>query len=221
MSTQQIIGFRDLNGLVAWLKVALGALALASLFMAVSSWLQIILLENAQSGTEIPEAAATANDSREALSGVLYLVTYLATAVLFLRWTYLTKKNAISLGAKGLDFSPAMSVGHYFIPILTLWKPYQAIKETFRASHPHFRDNWKAAPHPALLPVWWTIWIAGNVVGQVMWNMSLKAETIQELLNVSWISFFSGLSDLVLVAVVWVLISTLQAWQTAKFNSIS
>ncbi len=220
MSTQEDVAFRDLSGLVTYLKAALGALVLASLFTATSTWLQIALLKQAQNGGEITEAAAATNDLRQSVSGISYFVVYLTTAILFLRWTYLTKKNASCLGAEDMDFSPSWSVGSYFIPIFSFWKPYQALKETFRASHPQFKDNWRAAPHPSLLPVWWTLWIISSVIGQIMLRTSPKAETIPGLLSASWIELLSTLVDLPLIAVVLVLVSTLQGWQTAKYKSV-
>jgi hypothetical protein len=120
---QESITFRDLTGLAKWLKIALGILVVATLLNGLSSLLQIGLLEEVQRGVRIAKGAAAANESREALTGSVYLIAYIATAILFLRWTYLTKKNTTALGASGLAFSPGWSVGYYFVPVLTLWKP--------------------------------------------------------------------------------------------------
>jgi hypothetical protein len=49
-------------------------------------------------------------------------LAYFLTSVLFLRWTYLVKKNAMALGASYLefDFSAGWSVGYYFVPLANL-----------------------------------------------------------------------------------------------------
>lgn len=98
-----------------------------------------------------------ASDSRQALLGVLYVVIFLVTGILFLLWTYLANRNARSLGATGMKFTPGWAIGWYFIPILNLWKPYQALRETFKASHPDCSDDWQQAPHPDILRLWWTL----------------------------------------------------------------
>jgi hypothetical protein len=217
---QESITFRDLTGLAKWLKIALGILVVATLLNGLSSLLQIGLLEEVQRGVRIAKGAAAANESREALTGSVYLIAYIATAILFLRWTYLTKKNTTALGASGLAFSPGWSVGYYFVPVLTLWKPYQALKETFQASHPEFRENWKGAPRPGLLPLWWAIWLINCFLDQAIFRASIGAHTITELIAASGMNLLSTLIDLPLVAVVWVLVSTLQRWQTAKFELV-
>ena len=145
---------------------------------------------------------------------------YAITGFLFLRWTYLTKKNAAALGASGLEFSPGWSVGYYFVPVVTLWRPYQALKETYQASHPDFRDDWKSAPTPPLLPWWWTIWIIGTLADQASFRMSLHTEKISDLIAGTWIDLFRSMFELPLVAMVWVLISTMLKWQEAKFGAV-
>jgi hypothetical protein len=102
------------------------------------------------------------------------------------------------------------------VPILALWKPYQALKETFQASHPEFRETWKGAPCPGLLPLWWTIWLINCFLGT--FSASIGADTIPELIAASGMTVLFTLIDLPLVVVVWVLVSTLQRWQTAKFE---
>ena len=220
MNSQAVPAFKDLTTLVRRLKVALCAFGFASLLLGYSSWLQIRMLQSVAGGAEITEEAATANDLREFAVDLLHVVMFLVTAILFLRWTYLTKRNAAALGAQGLEFSPRWSVGSYFVPIVTLWKPFQALSETFRASHPVFRDNWLSAPTPRLLPVWWTLWIINSIAGQVLVRMSLDAKTPPELLNASWVNLWSTIPTVALVPVVWLLSTTLQRWQTGKYRAL-
>ena len=215
---EDAIAFRNLSGLVKWLKIALVALGLAALLDGYSSWLQIALLENAQLGIAVTKEAASANDSRQAWVGLLYFCAWLATAILFLRWTYLTKRNADALGASGLKFTPGWSVGYYFIPIMAFWKPYQALKETFQASHPDFRDDWECAPSPGVLPVWWTLFLIDSFVGREVAMTAFRAKTITEVIAASKTNLWSKFPDIALVVAVYVLISTLQTCQTAKFE---
>jgi len=212
--------YRDLATLVRWLKFALVAFILVTLMNAYSNWLQIVLLEEAQHGARIAREIATANDSRQRSVGLIYFLADLTTAILFLRWTFLTKKNAVALRAHGLAYSPGWAVGWYFVPIFSLWKPYQALKETYQASHPDFVDSWSVAPYPGLLPLWWAIWILNGLAGQSILLGVLQHQDIADLLNTTGVKFMSTLFDLALAGVVWVLISTLQEWQTAKAGRV-
>jgi hypothetical protein len=211
------ITFRNLAGLATWLKIALVALGLAALLDGYSSWLQIVLLEGAQRGIAISKEAASANHSRQVWVGLLYFLAWFPTAILFLRWTYLTKRNAAALGASGLRFAPGWSVGYYFIPILALWKPYQALKEAFQASHPDFGDDWECAPRPAMLPVWWILFLIDSLVGREVAMTAFSAKTLADVIAASKTNLGSTIPDIALVGAVFVLVSTLQTWQTAKF----
>ncbi len=130
--------FRHLAGLTTTLKVFLGFYVAIAAIGLWSGWLEIDLLRRIADGAVVSESEAAANDSRQALIGGLYLLVWLVIAVVFLRWTYLSNRNVRALGADGLEFTPGWAVGWYLIPIANLWKPHQALKEIFRASHPDF-----------------------------------------------------------------------------------
>lgn len=212
--------FRDLSGLAAALKATLGVYMAIVVISLWSGWLEIELLQRAANGAVVSETEAAASDSRQALLGGLYFVIFVVTAVLFLRWTYLSNRNVRSLGADDLEFTPAWAVGWYFIPIATLWKPYQALKETFKASHPDFTENWRQAPRPAIMPLWWTLWILANFVGQAILRTAFREETIDELLASSWLTFLSDALDLPMGIVVIMLVSKLKAWQSEKLRRV-
>lgn len=90
------------------------------------------------------------------------LVVTLVTGVLVLTWTHRASYNVRALGATGLKFTPGWSVGWYFIPIANLWKPLQAMTETWRASvNPR---EWRRQAGSALLWCWWSFWILNFLV---------------------------------------------------------
>jgi hypothetical protein len=208
--------FRDLSGLTAVLKASLGVYMAIAAIGLWSGWLEIEILQRAASGVSVSEAEASASDSRQAVLGGLYLLVFVATGVLFLRWTYLANRNARSLGVTGMQFTPGWAVGWYFVPVATLWKPYQALKETFKASHPDFVQDWRHAPHPGILPLWWTLWIISNFVGQAVFRSALRADTVDQLLASSWITFASDALDLPLGIVAIAVVAKLQTWQSEK-----
>jgi hypothetical protein len=216
LNAQNAVAFRDLKGTTRWLKVALAGLALASLSLGLSSWLQIRLLNEAQTGRVITQEAAATDDAREQLVAVIYLATYVVTAILFLRWTYLSKRNAVALAARALSFTPAWSVGYYSIPLANLWIRYRALKEAFQGSHPEFQQDLEWISPPRLLPLWWTPWLISCFVNQGILRFSINAKTVDQLLAVSRAQLLSLLIDSCLIAVVWRLVSTLQNWQTAR-----
>lgn len=220
MSEAYLEDYRDLSGLAGLLKAVLGAFVLICAVGLRFGWLEIDLLRRIQAGGSFTEAEAIASDSRQATIGLLYFVVFLATAVLFLRWTYLSNKNARALGSSDMEFTPGWSAGWYFVPIFWLWKPYQALKETFKASHPDSGEHWQEAPHPGIMPIWWSLWLISAFLGQAIFRTSQSAETIDEFLASSWIVWVSDAVEIPLGILLIVLVATLTDWQERKHGRV-
>jgi hypothetical protein len=100
------------------------------------------------------------------------LLTLLASALFFSIWLHRAATNVRRLGQRELQFTPGWCVGWWFVPIASLFKPLQAVKEVWRASDPETVGGdglaWKGArPAPPSLGVWWGFWIAGEILGRV------------------------------------------------------
>jgi hypothetical protein len=200
--------YKDLTKLTRWAKWLLWASVAISVISVISGIMEYRLLQAIAAGQFDSDAemtaAAQANDLRQGIIGVAYIVLLLATSVVVLVWIYDANRNAHALGAAGMRFAPGWAVGWYFIPIFNLWKPYQAMKEIWKASADP--GNWQAQPRSPLLPWWWFLWIVSCIVANAMFRYTLKAEELDELINASGISIASDALDvpldLVLIAII-------------------
>ena len=170
----------------------------------------LLQLKLASTG-EIAMDAAEANDSRQALIGLVYLGVYLATAIIFAMWIYRANLNSRGFGATGMRFTPGWSVGYFFIPILNLFRPFQAMKEIWKVSGNPRR--WEAEPAGGILTVWWTLWILSNILGQAVFRMSMAADTPEKLQIATSLSIFTSLMDIPLSIVAIKMVSTIHARQ--------
>jgi hypothetical protein len=208
--------YHDLSRLSTLVKVGLGATMLVAVVSLWSGSLQVGLVQRVIAGAAVSEAEIAGNDGRQGLLGIIQTVVYLGTMILFLRWVYVANRNARAMGAQGMEFAPGWAVGYYFIPILNLWRPFQAMKETFKASHPDHTLHWRSAPHPGIVPLWWTFWLIAGVAGQAALRTSLAANTPETLLVASNIGIVADLIDIPLGLVVIVMVSKLESWQSEK-----
>ena len=208
--------FRDLTSLSVFVKAGLWACIAVTAIGMWSGWLEINLLQRVADGATVSEADAAASDSRQALVGGLYLLFFVVTGIAFLRWIYFANYNTGSFGTTRMHFTPGWAVGWYFVPIANLWKPYQALKEVFKASHPDFLDDWQQAPHPDILPLWWTLWVISSFIGRAVVRLTLGAETIDELLAASWITFVADTVNLPLGFLAMNVVARLQLLQSEK-----
>ena len=122
--------YRDITGFTTFLKVLLGFGVVANVVSVCSSYMMAELLSRG----DYSDAEADVNDTREQIIGLLHFVLHMLTVVIFCIWIVRANKNVRALGANGLRFTPGWAVGFFFIPIVSLWKPYQAMKDLWRAS---------------------------------------------------------------------------------------
>jgi hypothetical protein len=132
------------------------------------------------SSTSVISELAGSNDSRQLFLLVVMVLVQLVNGVVILRWIYLTNKRVSQLGASNMKFSPGWAVGWNFVPLFSLWKPYQAVKEIWKCSvNPGDRSMVKI---PSALPLWWALWITFSVLNQITSKFSVKAEDLPELM---------------------------------------
>lgn len=116
-------------------------------------------------------ATATLSDRIVAALAVLVGVLSLATHIPAGMWIYRAACNVRALGARGLDDSPGMAVGWYFVPFLNLVRPFRAMEQVWRAST--LPGQWqKKTQVPPLLRWWWAAWLIGNVVSSASFRFS-------------------------------------------------
>ena len=92
-----------------------------------------------------------------AAASIIWLV---ACGLLFFVWSYRAMSVAHDL-TPTLTISPGWSIGWYFVPVATLWKPYEAMREIWKGSA---ADNETAARAP-LIGWWWAAWIGRAILG--------------------------------------------------------
>lgn len=90
----------------------------------------------------------------------LYILTYLVSVVLVLKWYLRSVRNAHRL-VDGVRTSPRWTIWWFILPVVSLWKPYGMTSELWRSSHAP--DRWKRLRDTPLLRPWWgAVLVAGS-----------------------------------------------------------
>src|SRR5258706_3196968 len=122
-----------------------------------------------------PDENLNLKDVAEALLALARLFAFILTGIVFLMWIHRANFNARALGAQGMHFTPAWSVGWYFIPFMNLWKPYQAMKEIWQARQNP--QSWSTEDIAPIISNWWGLWLITNFLGQLSFRLYLRADT--------------------------------------------
>lgn len=149
----------------------------------ISGYFQYDLLQSVANGAEISAETASANDNREQIIAIIYMIAMIISAVTFIQWFRRAYYN-LHLKVNYLAHTEGWAAGSWFVPIVSLYRPYQIMKELYQETKElltkkgiSFNQNFTTNS----LGLWWTLWIIDNILGQFIYRYSLKADTIDEL----------------------------------------
>jgi hypothetical protein len=196
------------TGLVAWIAVGFDVA-------------DIRLLGREAAG----EAISTGEKQAYGITGgVLFaaqLALLTATSGLFLLWMYESRSNLRSLGVRKLDYTTAWAVGGWLVPGLNLARPYQVMREIWKASDPASMDRfeWKAAPTPSLLPLWWCAFLVFAGLESTAAAMTLSAnEELAKFQVARGVSIFADASAAISASLAYFVVTKITEAQREKWQ---
>ncbi|HHL31367.1 MAG TPA: DUF4328 domain-containing protein, partial [Oceanospirillales bacterium] len=138
MMTQVANEFNNLDNLTKWLRYFIYLQIFSATISVIVGYLEYNLLSRFNNGEITDEknylALADQLEMFQGLVAIFYLIIFLISAIIILNWLYKANQNAHQLGAKNMQFTPGWSIGWYFVPLASLFKPYQAMKELWQTS---------------------------------------------------------------------------------------
>lgn len=161
----------------------------------VSGYFQYDLLQSVANGEAISTEKANFNDTREQLIAILYTVTFIVSAVTFIQWFRRAYYN-LHLKVKNLSHTEGWAAGAWFVPILSLFRPYQIMKELYHETKVLLTSKGLISEESLstnTLGFWWALWIINNLVGQFVFRFSARAETVDELIISTGASMFANI----------------------------
>jgi predicted Zn finger-like uncharacterized protein len=203
----------------------LGANALVSLMEIGINALQFARYSGMVAADLPGEEDFSVFDLVEGCSGFIYFAVTVATVITFCMWIHRAHKNLSLLGAEGLQYSAGWAVGYFFIPIVNLFRPYQVTQEIWKASDPAVPPEdpfaWKNAPGSGLIGAWWALWIITNIVGNVVFRMTLSPNPTPDMLKAG--AVISAVDEMLSIAAALLailVIKRIQERQDPKYEQV-
>jgi hypothetical protein len=187
------LGYVRSEKLVMWVIAFICIQVVVAIVGMVSGYMEYGLLQDYANNVFTSEVAAKvageSNDFRQTAVFWTQATVYLITAIFILKWIYRANSNARELGATNMTFSPTMSVVWFFVPIMGLWKPYQAMMQIWKASYEPV--NWKAAKGHLVVPTWWALWLGTVFIGFISLAMAHRASDINSAVDANLVEMLS------------------------------
>lgn len=171
--------YRPIRELSHWLIIFLIGIAVLSVVSFGSGLLQMSLLAQIQAGVQISPEAVQANDERQFVIGMMELGSMVTTGILFLTWMRRAYNNIPAFGMDDPTYSPGWAVWGFLIPFLNIIRPYQVMKELWRASDPDVRPGpaWITARVSPLVGWWWGMYLIMNLMASIALRKALDGGT--------------------------------------------
>lgn len=147
------------------------------------------------------------------------LLVLVGTAIAFCMWLYRAAVNTRALGARGMSYSPGWAVGSFFVPILNLFRPYQATVEIEKASNPQAAaDNWDMKPGSGKVGIWWAFWILSSVLS-IFANQTTGTSDTDTLMLSSVLTIAASACNIAAAFAAVSVIHTINGLQAEKYRS--
>ena len=232
---ERLAGYRSPATRAAWAKVLLGICAILTVASIFSTWAEISLLQNHRM-TAWPYPSTeeiTSNDTRQAWIGFLYLAGYAGSVIAFCVWIHGAAKNLRPLGVYDQRFSPAWSVGWWFVPIMNIFRSYQVMSEIWRRSDPDIAPGDSGStpyvPDSSLMGWWWGLWMMSGWVGIFVSRMfqsrsaanMFGGRAVDQFIAADWVSMAGGGLTLLAAVLAFLLVSQITKRQEEEHKVLS
>ena len=168
-------GYRPVNNLVLWTYILIAANVVCYVVaLPLNAYVLSLVAEMKralQSDEYMDPAQYAWMDQAGSVLMVTSIMLFVLSAILVACWINRAHKNSRALGVKDIRYSPAMAVGSFFIPIVSLFMPYQLMKQMVSGS---LVLTGEAAPRASLL-VWWVAYLVGSFSNRISAFMAQKA----------------------------------------------
>ncbi len=151
---------------------------------AISSYFQLSLLNDINEGMFVSEAAISSNDLREQIIAIIYLVVLIISAVIFIQWFRRAYYN-LQVRTGTCEHSDGWAAGCWFVPIISLFRPYQIMKELEKKTSQLLGTATGTTVHSntTVISFWWALWLITNYLGNYIFKMAFKEESLENFIN--------------------------------------
>lgn len=156
---------RSAGKLGTGLVVLLGLNVVMAAVMVVLRLSEIGLLQRIGRGELVSAGEAGRSDQRVETITIIGLVVLLVTGILWLVWQHRSQADLHAARVRELEYTPGWAVGWWLIPFANFVKPFQTVRELWKASAADQR--WRQVRTWPLIGWWWAGWIGGAILDRV------------------------------------------------------
>ena len=209
--------YHPLKNRALWCTMFLIIHGMVAIAAIVSTYAEIDLLSRIERGEHVPVSEATSSDERQSTIGMIYTASLVLAVIAFIVWMHRAYKNLAAL-EQVPNFATWWPIFGWVIPIMSLFRPYQVMKELYGASSPAVQGGRATTP---LMPWWWGAWLASGWIGTMVAWAFLRGEEARDFIVADQFDIGSHVIWLVGLVLALILVHRITSNQQAKYEAKS
>jgi hypothetical protein len=159
-------------------------------------------------------AALLPSDIITGIIGIVQFVLVLILFINYLRWIYKVNIILASKESGLLKYTPGLSVGYYFIPILNLFRPYQVLKNYWQIIFKNENTDY------SIIKWWWALWLFSNFIGRIAFKYTMSHLDSNNDYCSTVIYLISDSIDFILYIMMFKIVNTLSEKLIQKYDGV-
>lgn len=184
--------YRSARNLATWSIGGLVVSMAAIVYTLVIDLEGFGLVADMLGGKDVSQRDLDAYEAKGIETAIVMLGGLAVASVAFCMWIFRASKNIQAFG-RPLKMSPGWAVGSFFIPILSLWRPYVAIANVWEMSDPDL-GPYAPTKGKTFVLVWWIVWA---ISGAGSWGDPAEVTDWGTLSTQSGLAWFSTVTGVV------------------------
>jgi hypothetical protein len=213
--------YRSARVLARWVTGLIAAdlaVDVALFFLVIA---RIVALRQVELG-EQSFGDAVDTSSRLRAVGVIGVVLFLTTVVVWLLWQYRAHANLRAMGAGNLRFTPGWVVGWWFIPFANFVFPYRTVRELVKASDPTSGvADWAARRTPAMIGLWWAAFLLRTVLNTIANSTTRNATSAGQIVQGHTVALVGIVLEIAAGIFAILIVREVDRRQSAKFARVT
>jgi len=176
-------------------------------------WQYYLLIDvQANPGSIDMETLQESDTLRTVITAVNFIMLVLSM-IFFIMWFRRAYYNLHNLPWHNARHSEGWAAGSWFIPILSLFWPYQIMEDIWKGTQNAIKERFGEPQSTAIIAWWWAFYLVNNFFGYISAFATKGAADVEELLTATKVEF---IGEIISIAAIIITIKVIQ--RTSSFE---
>jgi hypothetical protein len=221
MLTINLVDFKDPSRLTIWVKRLSYFGIFVSILALFAGCLEYNFYQGLSDGLYSTEDIASIDENfkdKWLETAGIFQISVLLQMIAFFMWVYRINSNTHALRVVGMKFTPGWAVGWFFVPLASLWKPYQVLKEIWNSNHFTPIEETGIKKNATFIKWFWLFTLLSNHLAGIEVAKWFTSQELPQLMLSNKLTMISDFMDIPSFIMTIILVERIYKAQMLKFE---